>query len=172
MASVIRAIDPKDRSGTPLAASLKAVSADLADAGKQKVVVLVTDGEESCGGDPSAAIQELKAKGLDVRLNIVGFAVGESAQQDFDRWAQVGGGRYYNASSAEELTQALEQAIHPAYQVLSRTGDVLASGTVNGAPLEVAPGEYSVRVLTTPPRMIEGVKVVSKETRTVEVPAK
>ena len=37
--------------------------------------MLITDGEESCGGDFTAATAALKAAGVDLQLNIVGFTL-------------------------------------------------------------------------------------------------
>jgi Mg-chelatase subunit ChlD len=37
---------------TPLAAALERVAADLSEVDGPKIVVLVTDGEETCGGNP------------------------------------------------------------------------------------------------------------------------
>jgi len=49
------------------------VESDLAKAKGPKTVVLVTDGEETCDGDPGTVIQSLIDKGFDFRLNIIGF---------------------------------------------------------------------------------------------------
>jgi hypothetical protein len=104
---------------TPIGASLLKVRDDLKGAKPPMLVVLVTDGEETCGGDPKAAIQALRSAGLDVRVNIVGFAVDEVV---------------------------LKETFRPTYQVLAG-GKVVATGTVNGDPVEVPAGAYKVRVL-------------------------
>jgi hypothetical protein len=107
----------------------------------------VTDGEETCGGDPKAAIQSLRASGMDVRVNIVGFAVDEVVlKETFREWARVGNGGYFDAQNGEQLRAALRATLRPTYQVLA-AGKVVATGTVNGDPTELPAGAYQVRVL-------------------------
>ena len=62
------------RGETPLVRSVLQTVDDLRGAGAGSVI-LITDGEESCHGDPKAAATTLEASGIDVRLNIVGFTL-------------------------------------------------------------------------------------------------
>jgi hypothetical protein len=137
---------------TPIGASLLKVRDDLKGVKGPMLVVLVTDGEETCGGDPKAAIQSLRASGMDVRVNIVGFAVDEVVLKDtFREWARLGNGGYFDAQNGEQLKSALHAVLRPTYQVLAG-GKVVATGTVNGDPLEIPAGSYQVRVLGTSAR--------------------
>jgi hypothetical protein len=112
-----------------------------------RLVVLVTDGEETCGGDPKAAIQALRAGGVDVRINIVGFAVDEVVlKETFRDWARLGNGGYFDAQNGEQLKAALRATLRPTYQVTAG-GKIIATGTVNGDPIELPAGDYTVRVL-------------------------
>ena len=78
---------------TPLGATLHAVGSDLAGVEGPTVVVLVTDGQETCKGDPAAEVRALLAQGLDVQLNIVGFAIDDAGlQADLAAWAALGHG--------------------------------------------------------------------------------
>ena len=132
---------------TPIGASLLKVRDDLKGAKGPLLVVLVTDGEETCGGDPKAAIQSLRASGMDVRVNIVGFAVDEVVlKETFREWARVGNGGYFDAQNGEQLKSALRATLRPTYQVLAG-GKVVATGTVNGEPTELPAGAYQIRVL-------------------------
>jgi Mg-chelatase subunit ChlD len=132
---------------TPIGASLAKVRDDLKGVKGPALVVLVTDGEETCGGDPKAAIQGLRAGGMDVRVNVVGFAVDEVVlKETFREWARLGNGGYFDAQNAEQLKSALRAALRPTYQVLAG-GKVVATGTVNGDPIELPAGAYQVRVL-------------------------
>ena len=123
-------------------------------------MILVTDGEETCGGDPAAEIKALRAQGIDVRINIVGFDVDDAAlQATFAQWAELGGGFYFNASNAKELDAAVASALRAPFRVLDASGAIVASGVVNGAPLNLSAGVYTVEVLTEPVRRYEQVKV-------------
>ena len=131
---------------TPIGASLSKVRDDLKGVEGPMLVVLVTDGEETCGGDPKAAIQALRTAGLDVCVNVLGFAVDEVVlKETFREWARVGNGGYFDAQSGEQLKSAMRATLRPTYQVLAGA-KVVATGTVNGDAIEVPPGNYKIRV--------------------------
>lgn len=146
MGAALRAIEAKNLAKTPIAASLAAVRDDLAGLEGQALVILVTDGEETCGGDPAAEIAELRQSGFQVVLNVVGFAVDEYAlQRDFAHWAELGGGAYFSAADAEALALSLQQAIRMPYGVYAGA-DRVASGVVGGEAIPLKAGDYEVRV--------------------------
>lgn len=166
----IARVVPQDRSGTPIAASLRLVASDLAKARGSKIVILVTDGGESCHGDPAKAIAALKAKGMDVRINIVGFTIKDKTiQEAYRRWAALSGGRFFHASNEKDLARAVAASLHAAFQVVDGQGDVVAHGQVSGSPVTVAPGTYSVRVLTSPVQTETGVRIYSGQTTSVKL---
>jgi hypothetical protein len=129
------------------------------------MVVLVTDGEETCGGDPLAAIGELRKAGLEVRVSIVGFAVEDAAlKRTFQHWAQAGDGVYVDAVDGAALAAALRTSFAPRFEV--RSGEeVVATGVVDGEPLELAAGSYTVRVFSDPPKDVAGVAIESEKQR-------
>lgn len=144
-ASVLQGVNAKNLAKTPIAASLRKVAEDLADANGPRLVVLVTDGEETCGGDPAAAIQALQSAGIDVQVNIVGFAIDElMVKEEFERWARLGGGRYLDASDGGALKDAVRGALRPTFEVLSGN-EVIATGTVDGEDVILPVGTYQVR---------------------------
>jgi len=142
----INAIEPQELSKTPIAASLAKVGEDLGGASGERIVVLVTDGEETCDGDPEAAIRDLTASGFDVRVNIVGFAIDEYAlRKVFENWAQLGNGTYLDAQRADELAGAIRQAVNAPFEVLDTRGSVVVTGTSNGDAISLPVGNYKVR---------------------------
>jgi hypothetical protein len=157
---------------TPIGASLEAVIDDLGTAPGPKLVVLVTDGEETCDGDPAAAIAALVASGIAVRVNIVGFAIDDPAlQAQFAEWAQLGNGQYIDAGNAEELNAAVAQAVAPTYDVVDGSGTVVASGQVGGEAVSLPPGTYQVVIRADPELVIDEVIVESGEETEVTIPA-
>lgn len=148
----IAGIEPKLLSGTPLAASIEAVAQDLASVRGPSIVVVVTDGEETCGGDPERAIRALREAGVDVRLSIVGFDLDAddpiAARDRFATWATLGGGRYLEASDGAALREAVVASLEPLerrYEVVDQAGLVVATGTVGGEPVMLPGGAYVVR---------------------------
>lgn len=77
-ARAVTAIAPKLLSQTALADSLSLVIDDVARANGPVTVILITDGEEPCGGDPGAAAEVLKAGG-EVAIAIVSLALEPAA---------------------------------------------------------------------------------------------
>ncbi len=158
----IQAIQAMNLAKTPIAASLHHVKQDLAGIEGPVTIVLLTDGEETCDGDPGAAIEALQTAGMDVRVNIVGFAINElELKEQFEAWARVGNGRYIEAHDKDELEQAINRSLEVPFEVLS--GDeVVAVGVVNGEALSLLPGTYRVRVLGSSARDLGEVKIEAR----------
>lgn len=166
--SNIRSINAKNLAKTPIAKSLSLVSQDLAGIEGKAIIVLVTDGEETCEGDPKAAIQSLKNSGYDVRVNIVGFAIDElELKETFREWANVGNGSYFDASNAEELGKSIQKAIEIPFEVINSDSEVVATGVLNGDAVEVPPGSYSIKVLTGKASTISDVAVEPEKEKVV-----
>lgn len=166
--TVIQQTQAMNLARTPIGASLGLVADDLGEVEGQKLIMLITDGEETCDGDPAAEIRELKEAGHDIRVNIVGFAIDdEGLKAEFERWAREGGGLYLDAASREELARAVDRALRPKFQIVGAVGEVLGEGTAGLDALEVPVGEYTVRVLTSPVRSVRGVRVESQDTTRV-----
>ena len=150
-ASVVASVTAMNLARTPIAESLRLAAGDAASHSGPLLVILVTDGEETCDGDPAAVIRELVAGGTEVRVNIVGFAIDElMLQETFAEWARLGNGRYFNAGDAEELTVGLRESVEQPYTVVDADGRIVASGTVNGPPVSVAAGRYRVLLPGSP----------------------
>jgi len=148
-ASLIGAIEAKNLAKTPIANSLALVREDLNAAKGQRLVILITDGEETCGGNPAEAIEKLKAAGIDVRVNVVGFAIDDAnLKQTFRYWASVGDGSYFDASNSEELSQSVTGALRAPYDVYNSAGQIVADGLTGGDAVQLPAGTYRV---ATPP---------------------
>ncbi|PUB76681.1 MAG: hypothetical protein DBP03_04410 [gamma proteobacterium symbiont of Ctena orbiculata] len=148
----IKRVQAMNLAKTPIARSLELVAEDLAGVAGERIVILITDGEETCGGDPAAAIEGLKAKGMDVRVNIVGFAIDDEALKSrFRYWADLGDGDYHDAAGADDLKRSMNHALQAPYDVVDANGKVVASGRVGDNGVDLAPGEYRVETRTAPP---------------------
>ena len=168
--ATVKGINAKNHAKTPIGRSLELVKQDLETAEGRRIVILVTDGEETCGGDPEAAIKQLAASGFDTRVNIVGFAIDEyMLKETFQDWARLGNGKYFDAANAQELKKSIVEAVELPYEVLNNDSKVVASGVVNGDPISVLPGEYTVRVLSKPEELVESVVVEPEKRQTVKL---
>jgi len=160
---------------TPIAYSLRQVAQDLGGAAGEKVVILVTDGKEECGGSPSTAVSELLAKGLKVQVNVVGFALPDEATKwEVQRIAELSGGRFFDATDARALRGAIEQALAAPYDVLDvAETKVVGSGRVDQEPIGLPEGNYTV-VVHAPGRSIRvpNVRVAQDKSTTIQLAKK
>jgi hypothetical protein len=108
LSSLVSGIQPKGK--TPIAAALSS-GGDLFEGleNQSNNLVLISDGIETCGGDPCSIAGELASQGLDVRIHVVGFDVSSEAREQLECIANAGNGRYFGADSAAELQLALNE---------------------------------------------------------------
>ena len=137
---------------TPLAYALEQAGRDFADFRGERAVVLVTDGIESCGGDPAQAARALQAHGS-IPVHVIGFGLG-GADEDpagLRAIAAASGGRFLTARSAAELREALAVSVGTPFQVM-RGDTPVARGTLGGGEsIRLPRGDYRVRLESQPP---------------------
>lgn len=132
---------------TPIADSLAQVPNDLKGHAGKKIVILVTDGEETCEGNPEEVINKLIEQGIDIRLNIVGFAINdEDLKAQFNKWSIQGGGKYFDSTNSESLKQSISHALKTPFSVFSLSGELIKEGVVNGESLELPAGLYNIKI--------------------------
>ncbi|WP_417496596.1 VWA domain-containing protein [Maricaulis sp.] len=144
--AIIRNVNAMNLARTPLGHSIELMASDLADVAGERVLIVLTDGEETCDGDAAAAIQALRDRGWDIRVNIVGLAIGDAdLEAVFQSWAAIGGGRYFAAADEAELAGALASAVTGPFTVHETgSGDTMASGRP-GELLTLQAGTYLIR---------------------------
>ena len=97
--------------GTPIPQALRAAIGDLPASSTKRSVVLISDGQSSCG-DPCPALKAVLDSGVSVTVNTIGFAIaGTAAEPPMQCMAQISGGSYYPVASAGSLATALQQLI-------------------------------------------------------------
>ncbi len=145
VAGKIAKLESKNNARTPLGASLDKVPEDLRNATAERLVILLTDGDETCGGDPAAAIDKLVKAG--VRVNIVGFAIDDAKlAATLRHWSDVAGGLYFEAKDARGLDAAMTEATKAVFTIVNAQNQVVADGVVGGAAVTVMPGDYTVKL--------------------------
>jgi hypothetical protein len=151
MASTIREMPARKGTRTPIAKALTKVPQDLRGVDGHRVVVLVTDGKEDCGGDPAAAIAALADAGYTSTVHIIGYTVDDpDVEGTLAGWAASGGGRYFDAPDPASLDAALATALTVPYLVFDADGTMVAQGLAGDEGVELDAGSYRVEVLTDP----------------------
>jgi len=152
---------------TPIAYSLKQTAQDFGQAPGEKTVILVTDGQEECGGDLKATVNELRQKGLDVKLHIVGFTVADpKVQKEMQEAAKAGKGHFISAMDSAALKKAMEQTLALPFKVWDSKGEEVARGTA-GKELVLPAGYYKVVFDTPQGEMIQDEVEVAEAKTTV-----
>jgi Ca-activated chloride channel homolog len=130
------AVDETTAKGaTPIVKALELAAADFPAEAAKKLIVLVTDGEESCGGDLNAIAEQLKSRGIEIELKIIGFALNEEAQKSFE-----GIGEFVNADDAEQLAGALETAVEEV--VVEESAPVARQAVTLTVPATAPAGQF------------------------------
>ena len=113
----IKTIVPKGI--TPIAGSLEAAANDFTPCTNcRNIVILITDGQEECNGDPCAASLYLQKKGIALKPFVIG--IGEDLKEGFDCV-----GQYFNATSEEQFHKALNIVITQALNSTSAQVNLL-----------------------------------------------
>jgi Ca2+-binding RTX toxin-like protein len=98
---------------TPLAGSLLAAADALAAQPGEGEIILLSDGEETCGGDALAAARAIASRSPRIMLYVVGLDVDATAQQALTALAEATGGQYRHVDQAGDLFSALFAAVAP-----------------------------------------------------------
>ena len=111
----VNALNPAGK--TPLTAAVKNAAEVLDYRHKPGVIVVLTDGEETCGGSPCNLGKELHASAVQLTVHIIGYRLkglswtGEQSILDAKCLAEATGGLYIGAESKQDLVEALEKTL-------------------------------------------------------------
>jgi hypothetical protein len=126
---------------TPLALSLREAGDDFpaADDNTVNAVVLVTDGLETCDGDPCSASRQIKTGGSAITTHVIGFALSETEQANLQCIVDESGGLLLGAGDVDELSAALfrvleelEVVIANGFLEIESIGGVFPKATIDG----------------------------------------
>ena len=106
---------------TPLASAITLAGRSFkpSETPGEQVVFVVSDGVETCGGDPVAAARALRQSDVKAVVNIIGFDVKSGERAALEAVAEAGGGGFSAAGSAAELSEQLRVAARNAREATS-----------------------------------------------------
>ena len=102
---------------TPLTSAVEQAAEVLNYRSKPGVIVVVTDGEETCGGSPCTLAKQLQLLGDQLTVHVIAFRydgfswTGGNSVMDLMCLADENHGLYSKANSEEELVEALEKTL-------------------------------------------------------------
>jgi|GEM_PF-487463 hypothetical protein len=100
--------------GTPLAYSLLKFRESILDKKGKFNLILITDGGESCNGDPVEEAKKLvmlNSKTLAVKLSVIGFGVDDKTAEELKKIAVASEGTYQTVASEEGLEDIFQKPI-------------------------------------------------------------
>ncbi len=127
-------LNPKGK--TPITRSVKQALDVVRQRGEAATVVLVSDGLETCGGDPCAAVRAAKQQGIEFIMHVVGFDVAGEDVSQLECAAQAGGGLFMSAEDADGLSAALDAAVAMPADI--PPGRLVVKAVANGELQDVA----------------------------------
>jgi Ca-activated chloride channel homolog len=117
---------------TPIAGSIQQVEKDLAGQANpetETIVYIISDGVETCDGDPVEAARALHNSSLKAQVNIIGFDVDDKGQQQLKATAEAGGGEYKTVRNASELNSIFKTLMEQAWEGIKKDQWAANSGT-------------------------------------------
>ncbi len=172
LAASVQALKPRGK--TPITDALRLAAEELGSRDRAGRLVLISDGIETCNGDPCALAEQLAKSGVDFKAHVIGFDIASKADQaKIACIAHLTGGNYWNVKDAGGLAEALRETAQsgpdpvtefavkltaadkesgsaidgPVSWVISRADDetVVSSGLSGGSvSLDLEPGDYVV----------------------------
>jgi Ca-activated chloride channel family protein len=135
---------------TPITLSVRKTAQKLKGLKEETTIILVSDGKETCEGDPCALVKELKAAGIKFVMHVIGFDVTEEERAQLECMAQAGDGEYFTAKTAKDFQMAATEVVKKAqkpYGILRVT--VMKNGKPFFAPIQVLDAESGQQVLAS-----------------------
>lgn len=110
----VRKLNPAGR--TPLTSSVTEAANVLRYKEKPAVIVLVTDGEETCNGDPCALAQTLHTQGKQTTVHVIGYRVRDYSWTGAQAYQskclpEKTGGLYVSVESTDDLIAAFRKTL-------------------------------------------------------------
>jgi Ca-activated chloride channel family protein len=175
---------------SPIASALEAAAKDFPPANVDQIMILITDGTDTCGGNPCEIARSLRSSNSRLSIQVIGFDISQEDADKIKCVAENADGKFYLARDEGELRKYLDEAVNSTVPYNLRlstlagatpipvtitifkggTDQVVKTETSFGTKLlSLAPGTYDILVeytaspeLKKPSKIIKGVDVLEK----------
>jgi Ca-activated chloride channel family protein len=131
---------------TPIGYALRKADQDLGDSGGTRRIVLITDGEDSCGQpDPCDVARELAAHGTHLVIDTLGLTLDAGTREQLSCIARATGGTYTAVQHTDQLTDRLKQLVRRSAATPVQNPTALQGGEHCKDAPTLRPGVYSDR---------------------------
>lgn len=97
---------------TPIAQTLSVVGEFLLNDVQETEIIFISDGVESCDGDPKAVLYQLKNSGKKFRLQVLGIDIDPQGEEDLKRLSILGDGHYYSLKRPEDYDSSFKRIFY------------------------------------------------------------
>ena len=134
---------------TPIAYSFEEAGKDLDPfLENSPMLLLISDGMESCGGDPVSAILDVRRRGVNVRTFVIGFDLNAQERAALEMITEASEGIYYNARDYGELLESFDQFSRDTTIASPTLKEKYSNPAQGGSSFEqanvIGPGRYTV----------------------------
>ncbi len=98
---------------TPIAYSLDQAGGDFPSRPGRNIIILITDGDESCDGDPCKISMKLQRKGIVLKNFVIGIGMTNAVEEAFDCFDS-----YYSAKNPSAMKKSLNTILN---KVMNKT---------------------------------------------------
>ena len=130
----VGSLNPKGK--TPLTEAVRRAAEALKFTENRATVILVSDGEETCGLDPCAVADSLEKLGVDFTAHVISFDSNDDKLDGMRCLADRTGGRFLKAANARELRDAFSRTV----SLATDRQKIVETPAVLSVPAEVPAG--------------------------------
>lgn len=122
---------------TPIGSSIYAArdlllknSNGVVDTASKNSIIIVTDGEETCAGDPVKAVNDIKAQGFNIKVDLIALGTTDTQNTSLKAIATAGGGEFVAVTdSRKQLNKVFDDLNHVRVQATNNFVCNSTSGT-------------------------------------------
>ncbi|WP_084782047.1 vWA domain-containing protein [Bacillus niameyensis] len=121
------AVDNVEAKGwTPIANAIKAAREKMAGTNENVTLYIISDGAETCDGDPVAEAKAFASEDSGRSVNIIGFDVDAKGENALKEVAAAGNGEYISAKTIEDLNNSIRKTWVPSFQeIMSKSNSLI-----------------------------------------------
>lgn len=134
---------------TPIGLALQEAGRDFEAAGEndENIIILITDGLETCGLDPAAEAAALKNSEKDITTHVIGFGTNQEELDILEAITTSSGGELIGSQNAAGLISAIFEILEES-SVVAESGDGLSRESPLGIGRTATIGDYDLTVIS------------------------
>lgn len=153
--------------GTPISAAIKASVTTLKEyAANDKKIILVTDGQESSGGDYVAEAKKASAEGINCQVHIIGIGLNDKAKAQAQEITKITKGSFSSipyTKGASYNSTAIKTNLAPFINAVKATPTVISSSVTTPISKPIVQTEVKKEPVKVEEPKIEIEKPIEKE---------